>query len=123
MLTANPYHIRFATAEDADALRRLAEQSSQQPLVGRVLIGLVDYTPAAALSLQDGRVIADRSPRTDRLVAALRTRADSIRAYETTPSLRERMLAAVSAWRTEVPAPGPVAHIGGTEDEPERKAA
>ena len=123
MLTDNPYRIRLATAEDADALSRLAEQSSQEPLVGRVLIGLVDYTPAAALSLQDGRVLADPSHRTDRVVAALRTRAGAIRAYEATPSLRERMLAAVSAWRTEVSAPEPVAHIGDTEDEPERKAA
>jgi len=99
MYAANAYGIRFATAADADALRSLAERDSQQPLVGRVLIGHIDGTPAAALSLHDGRVIADTSPRTDRVVATLRMRADAIRAFETTPSLRERLLAALPAER------------------------
>jgi hypothetical protein len=39
MFSANAYRIRFATADDADTLRRLAERGSQEPLVGRVLIG------------------------------------------------------------------------------------
>jgi hypothetical protein len=123
MLTANPYRIRFATADDADALRQLAEQSSQQPLVGRVLIGLIDYAPAAALSLQDGRVIADPSRRTDRVVAALRVRAGAVRAYETTPSLSERLRAAFAAYHSGVVVPAPVAGTGHTEQAPERKAA
>jgi hypothetical protein len=123
MLAANPYRIRFATADNADALRRLAEQGSQQPLVGRVLIGLIDYTPAAALSLQDGRVIADSSRRTDRVVAALRVRAGAVQAYEATPSLGERIRAALAAYHGEVVVPEPVAGIGHTEHEPERKAA
>jgi hypothetical protein len=124
MLTANPYRIRFATADDADALRRLAEQSSQQPLVGRVLIGLIDYAPAAALSLQDGRVIADPSRRTDRVVAALRTRAGAVRAYEATPSLSERLRAAFAAYRGGDVVPAPMAGRGDAEQAaPERKAA
>jgi hypothetical protein len=124
MLTANPHRIRFATAHDADALQRLAERSSQQPLVGRVLIGLIDYAPAAALSLQDGRVIADPSRRTDRMVAALHTRAGAVRAYEATPSLSERLRAAFAAYDVGVAAPAPVEAIGDTADQaPERKAA
>jgi hypothetical protein len=124
MLTANPYRIRFATADDADALRRLAEQCSQQPLVGRVLIGLIDYTPAAALSLQDGRVIADPSRRADRVVAALRVRAGAVRAYEATPSLSERLREAFAAYHSGVVVPAPVAGTGDTEQPaPERKAA
>jgi hypothetical protein len=123
MLTANPHRIRFATADDADALRQLAEQSSQEPLVGRVLIGLIDYAPAAALSLQDGRVIADPSRRTDHMVAALRTRAGAVRAYEATPALSERLRAAFAAYHGGVAAPAPVEAIAEVEQAPERKAA
>jgi hypothetical protein len=39
MIAANAQRIRFATAEEADTLRRRAERGSQQPLVGRVPIG------------------------------------------------------------------------------------
>ena len=95
MLAANAYGIRFATAADEETLDRLAERDSQQPLVGRVLIGHIDGTPAAALSLHDGRTISDLSWHTDRVVAALRMRAGAIRAYEASPSVRERVRAAL----------------------------
>jgi hypothetical protein len=124
MIAANAYRIRFATAADADTLRSLAEGESQEPLVGRVLIGHVDGTPAAALSLHDGRAIADSSRPTDRVVAALRMRAGAIRAFEATPSLRARLLAAFPKQRggaTVVPAP--VSRAGQAEGEPERLAA
>jgi hypothetical protein len=93
MIAANAYRIRFATASDADTLNSLAERDAQDPLVGRVIIGHLDGTAAAALSLHDGRVIADSSRPTDRVVAALRMRAGAIHSFETTPSLRERLLA------------------------------
>jgi hypothetical protein len=99
MFETNTDHIRFATDKDADALRRLAERASQQPLGGRVLVGDIDGKPAAALSLLDGRVIAESSHRTSRLVVALRLRAGAIRAYEATPSLRERLVKALSPYR------------------------
>jgi hypothetical protein len=99
MFDTNADRIRFATDEDADTLRGLAERSSQRPLEGRVLIGHIDGTPAAALSLDDERVIVDPSRRTGRLVVALRMRAAATRAYEATPSLRERLVAALPAWR------------------------
>jgi hypothetical protein len=95
MIPANAYRIFLATDEDADALTRLAEQDSQEPLDGRVLIGEIAGEPAAALSLDDGHVIADRSRHPGRLVAAMRMRAGAIRAYEATPWLRERLLAAL----------------------------
>jgi hypothetical protein len=98
MFAPNAYRIRFATAKDTDTLQRLAEHGSQQPLRGRVLIGQLGGTPAAALSLLDGRVIADSAPRTDQVVAALRMRAGAIRAYEATPSLRDRLRAAFAAY-------------------------
>jgi hypothetical protein len=68
MFAPNAYRIRFATAEDAATLRRLAERNSKQPLVSRVLIGQFDGA-AAALSLHDGRAIADPSRHTDTLLA------------------------------------------------------
>jgi hypothetical protein len=99
MFETNTDHIRFATDEDADTLRSLAERASEKPLGGRVLIGDIDGRPAAALSLLDGRVLAESSHRTARLVVALRLRAGAIRAYEATPSLRERLVRALPPYR------------------------
>jgi hypothetical protein len=123
MFDANSNRIRFATEEDAHALRRLAEQSSQRPLAGRVLIGQIDGTPAAALSLEDGRAIAGRSYRTDHLVATLRMRAGAIRAYESTPALSERLRAAFSAYSGSDAKPASVSRIGDAGHAPERIAA
>jgi hypothetical protein len=95
MFAANTHKLRIATESDADALRRLAELDSRRPLAGRVLIAEIAGSPAAALSLDDDRVIADPFRRTDHLVACLRIRAGAIRAHEATPSLSERMRAAL----------------------------
>ena len=97
MFGANTYRICFADDEDADTLRHFARLDSGRPFVGRVLIGHVAGKPAAALSLGDGRVVVDPSLDTNHLVANLRVRADSVRAYETTPLLRERLLAGLPA--------------------------
>jgi hypothetical protein len=116
MFGPNAYRIRFATGEDAETLRDLADRDSEQPLVGRVLIGQLNGKPAAALSLHDGRVIADPSRRTDQLAAALRTRAGAIRAFEATPSLADRLRAAFASYNGgSAPAPsrnGYAAHNG-----------
>ena len=97
MISANC--IRFATRHDSDALRELAGLDSQKPLDGRVLVSEYGSAPVAALSLDDGRVIADPFQRTDHLVANLRMRAGAIRAHEVTPSLRERLGATLPAKR------------------------
>jgi hypothetical protein len=124
MFPPNAYRIRFANAEDAETLSRLAEHGGQQPLFGRVLIGQLDGAPAAALSLGDGRVTADPARGTDRLVAALRMRAGAIRAHETTPSLSERLAAAFSAYLGEsTVVPAPVSRDDKLDDEDERLAA
>jgi hypothetical protein len=98
MFAANTYRIRLATEQDTDTLRHLAAQNSDRPLDGQVLIGEIDGTASAALSLTDGRVIADASPRTGHLVANLRARAISAWAYSATPALNERLLAGLPAW-------------------------
>ena len=97
MFAANTYVIRQATAQDAGALRRLAELDSAPQLTGRALIGEIDGAPAAALSLDDGAVVADPFHHTAQLVATMRVRAGAFHAYEATPSLRERLRAALPA--------------------------
>lgn len=97
MFAANSYTIRGATDDDTFTLRRWADRKQQQPLAGRLLIGEIDGRPAAAISLLDGRTIADPSAYTGHLAANLRVRALSVWAYESTPSLRDRMLQAMTA--------------------------
>ena len=90
--------IRIATNQDAEATGDLVERNCDRPLYGQVLIGELDGVVSAAMSLSDGRVIADNSRRTGHLVATLRARAVSIWAYSATPSTSERLLAATPAW-------------------------
>jgi hypothetical protein len=124
MFPANAYHIRFATPADAATLSRLAERASQQPLVGRVIFGQIDGTPAAALSLHDGRLIADSSRPTDILVATLRMRAGAIRAFEATPSLPERLRMALAPARGGAKVlRAPVSREGQAAEESVRVAA
>jgi hypothetical protein len=116
MFAANTYRIRLATERDADTLRDLVHRTAQRPLEGRVLIGELDGTSAAALSLSDGRVIADGSPGGDHLVANLRIRAISIWAHDDTPDLRERMLGGLPAWYRAVAVPTPTADEHGERE-------
>ena len=97
MISANS--IRYATDQDTQTLERLAEVDSQPPLRGPALIAELGGIPAAALCIRDGRVIADPFQATDHLVANLRMRAGAIRAFEISPSLRERLVAALPAQR------------------------
>lgn len=91
MYAANTYKIRMATDDDTEALRGLAELDSQGPLGGRIMIGELDGAPAAALSLDTGRAIADPFRPTAHLVASIRTRATGVLAVERKPSLRDRL--------------------------------
>jgi hypothetical protein len=118
MFPANTYRIWIAGADDADTLARLEEQASRPPLDGRVLIGEIAGAPAAALSLHDGRAVTDGSRNADHLVTTLRMRAGAIRAYEATPSLPERLRAALPAYRGEsIVIPPPAWHDDHVEDE------
>jgi hypothetical protein len=96
MLSANRYVIRHSSAGDDAQLRRLAEMDSQRPLTGPILVGLLDGRPAAAVSLEDGRVIADPLARTGELSVHLRTRAGAVASFERTPSLPQRLLAGIA---------------------------
>jgi hypothetical protein len=94
MYPANAYTIRFAAGDDAAALRRLAELDSRPALAGHVLIAEDDGVPVAALSLDDGRTVADPFHHTRLPLILLRIRAGAVIAHRRTPSLRERILAA-----------------------------
>ena len=96
MLPSNAYVIRDATADDHDELVQLAELDGQRPIYGPALIGEIGGRAAAAISLADGRTIGNPFQRTAELVTVLRLRIDARDAYERTPSLRERVRAAVS---------------------------
>lgn len=93
MFAASTYVIRLATEGDARALRRLGELDSQPPLAGRALIGEIDGTPAAAISLADGRVVADPFKSTAQLLPVLMMRRRSLLAFAQRPTVRERVKA------------------------------
>ena len=72
--------IRAATTNDGRTLTRLAALDSAEVPAGPVLVAEVDGEAQAALSLRDGRVVADPFERTAELVSLLRVRADTIAA-------------------------------------------
>jgi hypothetical protein len=119
MFATNTYSIRPATADDRDALRKLAERNSAAPLTGTVLIGEARDGSVAAISLHNGHAVAD--PAAAYLASNLRIRAMAASSEAAEPSLRERMLAGLPAWyhavSTPVSAPSPasdaeLAHAG-----------
>jgi hypothetical protein len=105
MYGTNAYVIRLATDDDAADVERLAALDSARPPSGRTLIGEIDGSPAAALSLSDGRVVADPFTRTDLLVVHLRLRAQGILAHEREPSLSARMREISSRGASTAPHP------------------
>ena len=67
--------IRTARAEDAQALHALAIIDSALPLTGDILVAEQDGAAIAAISLADGRIIADPFRRSADTVEVLRLRA------------------------------------------------
>jgi len=70
--------VRLATGADRPALARLADLEQTKRPADPVLVGTVGGRPLAALSLDDGRVVADPFVRTAELVELLRVRARQI---------------------------------------------
>lgn len=70
--------LRMATAADRAALDRLAVLDEAPLPADPVLLGVVMQRPVAALSLSDGRVIADPFTPTAELVELLRVRAKQL---------------------------------------------
>jgi|SRR4030081_121461 hypothetical protein len=72
--------LRVADGDDESVVDVLAELDSAAPLSGRKLLALADGWPVAALSLDDGRVVANPFHRTGEAVALLRLRASQLTA-------------------------------------------
>jgi hypothetical protein len=70
--------LRLTTADDAPALWRLAALDDAPPLDGEALMAVLDGEPVAALSLSDGRVVANPFRRTADIVALLQMRAERL---------------------------------------------
>lgn len=98
MLPMNAYVLRQATVDDEDVLRQLAELDGRPPLLEPVLIGEIGGTPAAAVSLADGRITADPFQPTATLRQVLSMRFRSLRAVEEQPSLSARLKTIMSGW-------------------------
>jgi hypothetical protein len=88
--------IRHATENDRRALQRLTELDSEQPLSMPALVAEKRGLPAAAISLADGRIIADPFENTAVLRQLLRYRFGALQAYSRQPSLSERMRESVA---------------------------
>lgn len=99
MYPTNAYVIRKATAGDSDALRRLAQLDSQAPIIGPALVGELGGTPAAAISLTDGRVISDPFRMTATLRQVLRRRYRGLTGDTCTASLADRVRAGMTPFR------------------------
>jgi len=95
MYPANEYEIRQATDADEVTLRRLAELDGQRPFAGPALIAERGGAAVAAISLFEERVVADPFEPTLRAAQLLRMRLSALRAYSTTPSLTDRVRAAM----------------------------
>jgi hypothetical protein len=67
--------LRLAHRDEADLVRRLAAVDDAPMLDGQVLLALIDGEAVAALSLRDGRVVANPFVLTQEAVALLRLRA------------------------------------------------
>jgi hypothetical protein len=98
------YVIYEATASDAVKLWYLSQVTGQPPLRDRALIGDIQGVPAAAISLAENRIVADPSRATTGLMQQLRSRAQSLRALERTPSVSARLREGVRI-RSSSPSP------------------
>ena len=70
--------LRIAGADDAGVVDDLAALDSAAALDGQVLLALTDGAAVAALSLRDGRVVANPFVRTEAAVTLLRLRAEHL---------------------------------------------
>lgn len=74
--------IRSARDADLPLVHELAELDAAAPLASPILVAVVDGRPWAALSLDDGRAVADPFRPSASTVELLRMRADQLRAAD-----------------------------------------
>ncbi|HWF25873.1 MAG TPA: hypothetical protein VG275_10520 [Solirubrobacteraceae bacterium] len=78
MWSEGTVELRPAGAEEAGIVRDLAALDDAPALEGQVLLALIDGRAVAALSLDDGRVVANPFVPTVKVVAVLRMRAEQL---------------------------------------------
>jgi hypothetical protein len=84
--------VRLAGPADRGEIERLATLDSQPPLEGDALLAELDGIAVAALSLRDGRLIADPFVPTAAVADHLRLRASSITTRKRPAAPLERLL-------------------------------
>jgi hypothetical protein len=70
--------VRFAHPDEAGTLRRLAQLDGAPELAGEILVAMIDADVVAALSLDDGRVVANPFVLTSDAVELLRRSATAL---------------------------------------------
>jgi hypothetical protein len=85
MTTTSTIILQQATAAEDAALRELSQLDSARTVSRPALMAVVDDRLLAAISLRDGRVVADPFAETEATVALLRVRASAL---QTTPRPR-----------------------------------
>jgi hypothetical protein len=70
--------VRFAHPDEAGTLRRLAQLDDAPDLAGEILVATIDADVVAALSLDDGRVVANPFVPTSDAVELLRAGATAL---------------------------------------------
>jgi hypothetical protein len=91
----NAFTIRPAQPSDEPTLRWLARLAAQPAVARPALIGDIDGLPAAAISVADGRVVADPHRRTAALAARLRLHRAGWRPHRSPDALREQVRALI----------------------------
>jgi hypothetical protein len=85
MTSTSTIILQQATAAEDAALRELSQLDSARTVSRPALMAIVDDKLLAAISLRDGRVVADPFAKTEAAVALLRVRASAL---QTTPRNR-----------------------------------
>jgi hypothetical protein len=88
--------VRFARPDEVGTLRDVAELDDAPQLAGEILVATIDADVVAALSLEDGRVVANPFVRTSDAVELLRSSATALtgrprRRWRWRPALRPRL--------------------------------
>jgi len=95
--TAMQVELRMAAPADSEAVARLAALDEQRELEWPVLMALVEGEPVAALSMYDGRSVADPFVLTRDIVSLLRLRAEHLSAAASAPRRRRLRLRPATA--------------------------
>ena len=96
MYPANNTVIRLASDADEAALERLTQLDSARALQHPILVAEIHGRVAAALDMDQRRTIADPFQRTEMLRAQLHARAAAFDASARTPSVEDRIRAALA---------------------------